>query len=309
MSSEKPEVRRFRSSGGRLDKQLAAQFSEFSRSRLQKLIRAGNVSVERAVVRRPGHQLEGGEYVQIEIPLPRSPELKAESIPLAIIYEDDDLLLVDKPAGMVVHPSHGHEHGTLVQAALAHAPDIKSLSGETRPGVIHRLDKDTSGLIMMAKTERALTDLQDQFMRHAVKKEYVALVDGSPEHPIGRIEGAIGRDPRHRKKMAIVPESRGRQATTMYRTAEKFTAHTFLMVEPHTGRTHQIRVHLASIGIPVVGDRTYGRRAPTLRLKRHFLHAQRLTFRLPGGGAQVDFEAPLPEDLEEVLRALRAKTS
>jgi 23S rRNA pseudouridine1911/1915/1917 synthase len=309
MSSEKSKIRKFIVSppGGRLDRQLAEQLVEYSRSRLQKFIRAGHVTVDHVIIRKSGHQLQGGEQVEVEIPASLPPKFREEDIPLSIIYEDDDLLLINKPAGMVVHPSHGHDAGTLVQAALAYAPGIRSLNSEARPGVVHRLDKDTSGLILMAKTDLALVHLQKQFISHEVQKEYSALVDGHPEKPIGRIEGAIGRDPRDRKKMAIVPESRGRSAETLYRTVENFSAHALLRVEPKTGRTHQIRVHLASIGVPVTGDLVYGHRRPTVKLKRHFLHARRLTFRLPESGELINFEAPLPQELELVISAIRAK--
>ena len=202
---------------------------------------------------------------------------------------------------MVVHPSAGHETGTLVHAALAYSPDMEGVGGEVRPGVVHRLDKDTSGLILLAKNDAAHHELQQQFKDRSVEKVYLALVDGQPPTSSGRIEAHIGRDPRHRKRMAVVHSRKGREAITIYNTIESFSEHSLLEVHPKTGRTHQIRVHLAYIKCPVVGDREYGRKRPTLPIKRQFLHAGRLTIRLPGEATSRGFEAPLPPDLEAVL--------
>ena len=289
----------------RLDKFLAAGLPEFSRSRLQGLIREGFVTVDGSVVQKTGKVLESETVVQVRIPPPEPSSLTPEAIPLDILFENDDLMVVDKPAGMVVHPSAGHRSGTLVNAALSHAPGMEGVGGEQRPGVVHRLDKDTSGLILLAKNDQAHRWLQSQFRERKAQKSYLALVDGSPPTPTGRIEAAIGRDPRMRKQMAVVAPGKGREAVSEYRTMRRFSAHTLLEVYPVTGRTHQIRLHLAFLGCPVAGDTVYGRRHSTLPLERHFLHAARLTIRLRGEKEPRTFSAPLPPELEAILEQLR----
>jgi len=293
--------------GGRLDLALVVHVPDLSRTRLQQLIRSGLVKIDGVVITKPGLRLDGGEVVEVIIPAPTLPTLQAEQIPLDIIFENDDLLLVNKPAGMVVHPSVGHYTGTLVHAALGHSPDMEGVGGEVRPGVVHRLDKDTSGLILLAKNDAAHQQLQRQFKDRSVEKVYLALVDGRPPTPSGRIEAAIGRDPRHRKRMAVVHAGKGREAITIYHTIESFSEHSLLEVHPKTGRTHQIRVHLAFINCPVVGDREYGRRRPTLPIERQFLHAASLTIRLPGEATSSSFETSLPSELEVVLDDLRRR--
>lgn len=290
----------------RLDQYLVRCLPEYSRARLQALIKDGLVAVNGQPPHKTGLQLEGGETVQVWIPPVQPARLQPEAIPLDLVFENPDLLVVNKPAGMVVHPSVGHQTGTLVHAALAHAPAMEGIGGERRPGVVHRLDKDTSGLILLAKNDRAHRFLQDQFRKRAAQKVYLALVDGRPPTPTGRVEAPIGRDPSNRKRMAIVPEPKGRPAFTEYRTLEPFPAHTLLEARPITGRTHQIRLHLAFLRCPIAGDRLYGRRTPTLPLSRQFLHAFRLTVSLPGESAPRTFEAPLPEELQNVLTQLRA---
>ncbi len=289
----------------RLDKALVAQLPEFSRSRLQALIRDGLVSVAGKTAVKSSLMVEPGQMVRVELPEPEPTDLIPEDIPLEITFENDDLMVINKAAGMVVHPSAGHSSGTLVHAALAHAPDLPGVGGEQRPGVVHRLDKDTSGLILIAKNDRAHRWLQDQFRLRKVKKVYLGLVDGIPPTPEGRIEAAIARDPSKRKRMAVVPDDRGRESITEYRTLENFPAHTLLEAHPYTGRTHQIRLHLAFLGTPIVGDTVYGRKKPTLTITRHFLHAARLTVQLPGESELRTFSAPLPDDLAEVLTELR----
>lgn len=289
----------------RLDLFLVERLPEFSRARLQGLIRDGFVSVDGRPARKAGQTLEPGARVSVRIPPPQPSGLLAEDIPLTVLFENDDLLVVDKPAGMVVHPAAGHASGTLVNAALGYDPDMEGIGGEERPGVVHRLDKDTSGLIVLARNERAHRWLQDQFRLRAVEKIYLALVDGAPPTPTGRVEAPIGRDPAHRKRMAIRPAGKGREAVSEYLTLERFARHTLLEVHPLTGRTHQIRLHCAFLGCPIVGDTLYGRRQPTLPLSRHFLHAARLTIRLPGEDSPRTFEAPLPEELQRVLEMLR----
>ena len=293
----------------RLDKFLAAALPQHSRARLQALIRSGQVQINGRIVLKSKHVLAGGEHVLVHVPTAQPTDLIAEDIPLDIIYENDEVIIVNKPAGLVVHPAAGHVRGTLIHAALAHAPQIEGVGGELRPGLVHRLDKDTSGLILLAKNERAQRFLQGQFQSREVRKTYVALVDGRLPTSSGRIEAPIGRDPRERKRMAVVPIAKGRAAISEYRLTESFPNHALLEVNPLTGRTHQIRVHLAFIGCPVTGDRVYGKRRPSLPLERHFLHAARLTLRLPGEEEPRAFEAPLPPDLQDVLQWLRKNVS
>lgn len=293
------------SPGGRLDHILVDHLTDFSRSRIQKWIRQGDVLVDDAIVTKTGYALEGGEVVQANIPATGEPDLIPESIPLDIIFENKDLLVINKPSGMVVHPSVGHPSGTLVHAVLAHAPDMEGVGGERRPGVVHRLDKETSGVILFAKNDSMHQFLQRQFKRRSVAKTYLTLVDGQPPTPSGRIEGAIGRDPKHRQRMALVPDSRGKPAITTYHTLEKFPNHTYLEVLPETGRTHQIRVHAAFIGCPIVGDRVYGYRKPSLPVSRHLLHAAKLQISISEGIKPRTFKAPLPDDFEFALDLLR----
>src|SRR6266545_178512 len=289
----------------RLDKFLVELLQEFSRSRIQGLIADGFMDVNGQAAKKAGQTLESGFNVTVRIPPPAPTDLIAENIPLNILFENDDLLVIDKPAGMVVHPAVGHASGTLVNAVLGYDPEIEGIGGEERPGVVHRLDKETSGLILLAKNERAHRWLQDQFRLRKVEKTYLALVDGKPPTPTGRVEAHIGRDPSHRKKMAIVPESRGREAISEYKTIESFDKHTVLEFHPLTGRTHQIRLHCAFLGCPIVGDEVYGRKKPSVEIDRHFLHAYRLKIILLGEKEPKAFEAPLPKELIEVLETLR----
>jgi 23S rRNA pseudouridine1911/1915/1917 synthase len=289
----------------RLDKFLVAQMPDYSRSRLQGLISDGFVKVSGEQVVKSGWMVKTGDTVELILPPQQPTDLVPENIPLQVVFENSDLMVVDKPAGMVVHPAAGHFTGTLVHAALAHAPEMEGIGGEQRPGVVHRLDKDTSGLILMAKNDRAHRWLQDQFRLRKVVKIYLALVDGHPPTPTGRIEAPIGRDPAHRKQMGVVPLDKGRESETEYKTLESFAQHAFLEVHPLTGRTHQIRIHLAFIHCPIVGDALYGHRHPTVAITRHFLHAARLTIQLPGESSPRTFSAPLPPELEQVLNSLR----
>lgn len=288
----------------RLDQFVVSCLEAYSRNQVQRWIRQGLVEVDGRPAAKAGQMLEAGATVRVEVPPPQPTALVPEPVPLQVIFENQDLLVVDKPAGMVVHPSAGHQTGTLVHAALAHAPDLEGVGGVQRPGVVHRLDKLTSGLILLAKNDRTHRFLQNQFRARQVEKFYLALVDGAPPTPEGRIEVAIARDPAHRKRMAVVPAGRGREAVSEYRTLARYRAHTLVEVRPVTGRTHQIRVHLAWLGCPVVGDRVYGRTKPSLPIQRHFLHASRLRIRIPGEPQKRTFEAPLPPDLAQVLEML-----
>ena len=289
----------------RLDKFLVEKLQEFSRSRIQNLILDGFVDVDGRAAKKAGQTLEDGSNLTVRIPPAVTTDLTPEEIPLDILFENDDLIVVNKPAGMVVHPALGHTSGTLVNAVLGYDPDIEGIGGEERPGVVHRLDKETSGLILLAKNERAHRWLQDQFRLRKVEKTYLALVDSRPPTPTGRVETHIGRDPSHRKRMAIVSESRGREAISEYKTLESFKQHTLLEFHPLTGRTHQIRLHCAFLGCPIVGDKVYGRKKPSVEIGRHFLHASRLKIILPGEKELITFEAALPGELVLVLEAFR----
>ena len=290
----------------RLDHFLVEELPEFTRTRLQGLIEKELVTVNGKIAKKNGIKLTQDTTVIVRIPPAKKTDLVPENIPLNIIFENDDVLVINKPAGMVVHPSAGHVSGTLVHAALAHAPEMEGIGGEIRPGVVHRLDKDTSGVIIMAKNDTAMQSLQEQFMARTVKKKYIALVDGTPPTPTGRIEAPIGRDPAQRKKMAVVKKGKGKNAISEYKTLENFSEQTLLEVTIMTGRTHQIRLHCKFIGTPVVGDPDYGHRRQKIEMPRQFLHAARLTIKLPNEDKPRTFEAALPEELESVLIELRS---
>ena len=285
----------------RLDRFLTEQLPDYSRSRLQSFIKDGRVRVDGDPAKKFGQTLVPGQMVTVIIPEDRPSELIPEDIPLDILYEDDQSIIINKPAGMVVHPAAGHDSGTLVHAVLAHCSDLKGFGGEIRPGVVHRLDRDTSGIIVMAKNEKAHIFLQEQFRERTINKRYLALVDGAPPTPSGRVEAPIGRDPIRRQQMAILTPDKGREAVTEYRTLKQYAKHTLIEAHPLTGRTHQIRVHMAFLKCPIVGDVLYGRRKQSIPLDRHFLHAYRLTILLPGHDEPMTFEAPLPEELQKVL--------
>jgi 23S rRNA pseudouridine1911/1915/1917 synthase len=289
----------------RLDRYLVTCLPEFSRARLQGLIADGFVWVDGSPAKKSGQAIESGAQVEVRVPPAQPTGLVAEEIPLDVVFENNDLLIVNKPAGMVVHPAVGHERGTLVNAVLGHDPEIEGIGGEERPGIVHRLDKDTSGLIVVAKNDAAMRWLQEQFRQRTVRKTYLALVDGAPPTPTGRVEAPIGRDPRDRKKMAVTAPAKGREAVSEYRTLETFRAHTLLEFHPLTGRTHQIRLHCAFLGCPIVGDTQYGHRKLSVQIKRHFLHAFQLEITLPGEQSPRVFEAALPVALEMILESLR----
>jgi 23S rRNA pseudouridine1911/1915/1917 synthase len=291
----------------RLDKFLVERLPEFSRARLQAMIENDLVLVNGLPAKKNGQPLEAGMTVEVRIPPPVSAGLVGEDIPLEIVFENDDLLVVNKPAGMVVHPAAGHPSGTLVNAVLGYDPEFGEIGGEERPGVVHRLDKETSGLILMAKNDAAIRWLQDQFRLRKVEKTYLALVDGQPPTPTGRVDVPIGRDPGHRRQMATLSPGKGREAVSEYKTLESFKAHTLLEFHPLTGRTHQIRLHCAFLDCPIVGDKVYGRRGQSIDLDRHFLHAARLKIILPGETEPRVFEAPLPAELQAVLDELRQR--
>jgi len=292
--------------GERLDRFLANRLPDLSRTQVQRLIRSGAVTVNDTPV-RPAYRLAPGDQVFVELPTELPPSIRPEAIPLDIVYEDDYLLAVNKPAGMVVHPAAGVSQGTLVNVLLAYCPQVADVGGMERAGIVHRLDKETSGLIVVAKDPQTHSALQRLFKRRQVRKTYVALVDGQVQPREGIIEVPIGRDPRVRLRMTV--SRTGRPAVTQYRVVEVFPQHTLLEVRPHTGRTHQIRVHLAWLGYPVVGDRVYGRRRPTIPLDRHFLHARDLAFVHPVTGQKLALTAPLPPELVAALNELRRKNA
>jgi 23S rRNA pseudouridine1911/1915/1917 synthase len=292
--------------GTRLDRWLAASLSELSRARLQALIEAGEVRVD-GVPRKAAHRLRGGETVDVTVPPPASAELAPEPLRLVIVFEDAHLLVVDKPAGMVVHPGAGHAVGTLAAGALAHAPEMAGVGGPRRPGIVHRLDKDTSGVLVLAKTSAAYASLTAQLAAHSASRKYRAIVHGRLARDTGMVDAPIGRDPRHRQRMAVSAPGRGKRAVTSYQVLERFADFTYLELALGTGRTHQIRVHLASLGHPVAGDTVYGRAGRGLPepLEGHALHAAVLGVLHPVTQERMEFTAPLPARMERLLSRLR----
>jgi 23S rRNA pseudouridine1911/1915/1917 synthase len=289
-------------SGERIDSFVARRVPEISRSYVKRLLDGGLITIDGRVPKASERVIEGAEIV-VEVPPPEELSAEPQRIPVTIVYQDNDIIVVDKPAGLTVHPAPGHPSGTLVNALLAICPDLQGIAGTLRPGIVHRLDKDTSGLLVVAKNDRAMRALQAQLAERRVHKTYLALVKGVPSPREGQIEAPIGRNPKNRKKMAIVEG--GRESTTRYKVREELPGYALLEVEPITGRTHQIRVHLSAIGHPIVGDAVYGRPSPLL--DRQFLHAWKLAFGMPLGGREVEFESPLPADLREALETLRAR--
>ena len=286
--------------GERLDVFVARRMSALTRSRVQRLIEQGQVRVqgERA---RASVRLAEGQAVTVDVPAPEPSEAQAEAIPLDVLYEDGDLLAINKPAGMTVHPSPGHATSTLVNAILAHSPDLSGIGGVMRPGIVHRLDRDTSGVILVAKNDAAHNALARQLKDRKVEKVYVALVEGTPAPAEGIIDAPIARDPRRRERMAVIEG--GREAVTSYRVIERFNGTSLIETRPKTGRTHQIRVHVAAIGHPIVGDRVYGRASPMVT--RQFLHACQITFAHPASGEVMTIDAPLADDLVAAIDRLR----
>jgi 23S rRNA pseudouridine1911/1915/1917 synthase len=283
----------------RLDRFIARQQPALSRSYIQKLIADGHVYVNNKSA-RASRKIKPGDRIDITQPPPEPSPLAPEDIPLEIIYEDADLLVIDKPAGMTTHPAPGNMQHTLVNALLSHLPGLPESDNPARPGIVHRLDKDTSGLILVAKNRHALNYLSGQFQSREVKKTYLALVQGKVTPATGVIDAPVGRDAHNRQKMAI--SATGRTARTAYSVIKYLSQYTLLEARPETGRTHQIRVHFAAVGHPVAGDSTYGNRSALL--SRQFLHAHKLSFKLPSSGATVEFTSPLPRDLQTVLDLL-----
>ncbi|MCU0490839.1 MAG: RluA family pseudouridine synthase [Chloroflexaceae bacterium] len=289
--------------GERLDRFVADLVEDLSRSYARQLIEDGHIRINQRDA-RPSHQVQPGDVVTVVRPLAQPTDLVAQEIPLTVVYEDDDVVVVDKPAGMVVHPAPGHPNGTLVNALLARYPDIQ-ISGDVRPGIVHRIDQDTSGLLVVARNDRAWRMLTEQQRERSMHKAYLAVVDGGFKEPDGLINLPIGRHPTDRKRQAVIQS--GREARTRYRVLEALGSYTLIEATLETGRTHQIRVHFAHKSRPVLGDPLYGPRKPkaTFGLTRQFLHAYRLGFALPSDGIWREFTSPLPPDLAAVLEKLR----
>lgn len=296
--------------GLRLDVWLASRLPGLSRSRIQALIEQGHILLNAGPAK--GHRkTRPGDHLRIAPPPPADAAPVPQAIPLDILYQDADIIAINKPAGLVIHPAAGHADGTLVNALLHWCPGLAGIGGERRPGIAHRLDKDTTGVIIVAKHERALNALVAQFSNREVRKEYLALVWGSFSPPSGRIETRIGRHRKDRKRMAVVSGSSGRAAITNYETIENLGEISLLRVRIETGRTHQIRVHMANAGHPVVGDAQYSRRSTRglpERPARQMLHAELIAFRHPATGVQTAFTAPMPGDMRALVAAMRART-
>lgn len=303
MSQESDWICEAEDVGERLDKFLMARLKDLSRVRLQAAIHEGRVHVN-GNHSKPAQQLRAGDRISVAIPEPEAagPSPDAEAMGLDILFEDEFLLIVNKPAGLVVHPGAGNPQGTLVNALLHHCKAISGVGGAGRPGIVHRLDKETSGCIVVAKSDAIHSALAAQFANRLTEKAYLALVVGVPRMPHGTMEGAIGRHPIHRQKMAVV--ERGRASLTMYRVLASEGNQALMECQPKTGRTHQIRVHLKHLGHPIVGDPVYGRRGT---FTRHFLHAWKLAFQHPSTGEKVSFIAPLPQDFPEWARVAMTK--
>ncbi len=289
--------------GQRLDRFLVSMLSNLSRTSVQLLIEDGAVLVS-GKISKPGYVLRPGDQIQIlrTTPIAYVTNAKPQTLPLDIVYEDEDLLVVNKAAGTVVHPAPGHTDDTLVNALLARYPELQGVGEDMRPGIVHRLDKDTSGLLIIAKNGRTLTALMEQMKRHEIVKRYLALVEGNMSLDQGSIDAPIGRNARNRQQMSITMRD-SREARTHFRVLQRFAHHSLLLLQLETGRTHQIRVHLKAIGHPVVADPVYGsgNGIRGITLKRQFLHAYQLSFHHPRTGDFIESEAPLPDDLEDIL--------
>ena len=288
------------SPGGRLDAYLAARIANRSRNSVQTMIRNEQVRVNGEVVAKPAFELHSGDTIRLSQVDEEPVRAEFEMVEFEILYETKDYIIINKSPGIVVHPSPGHESGTLAQAVIDYAPELNGIGEPGREGLVHRLDKDTSGLIIFARNEATLTLLQQQFKSREIEKTYLALVDGAPPSDKGRIEAPIGRDPQHRQRFAV--QDRGRQAVTEFRTRERFKHHTLLDVHPITGRTHQVRIHMQFLECPVVGDKVYGKRHPSLAVERQMLHAWKMV--VPGHDV---FEAPIPEDFTDAVRMATRK--
>jgi len=308
MNNMEPVVFTAEEKGQRLDVFVVERFPELSRSHVQKLIEQGNVLVDR-IVRKANYKLRGGEAVQVTVPQAEPISVEPEDIPLDILYEDKDIIVVNKARGMVVHPASGVYSGTLVNALLFHCQDLSGINGEIRPGIVHRLDKDTSGVMVCAKNDTAHLDLAEQIRTKTAHRTYWAIVHGNIKEEAGIIKGDIGRHPTDRKKMAIVREN-GKPAVTHFKVLERFGEYTLVECQLETGRTHQIRVHMTSIGHPLVNDPKYGpKKSSPFAINGQALHSLQLTLMHPVTKEEMTFTAPLPTDMEKILTGLRNKRS
>lgn len=290
--------------GERLDKVMSEELDELSRTMIQKLVKDGDIKVNEKDV-KPNYRLQEGDVIQWTIPEAEEPDILPEAIPLDVVYEDEDLIVVNKPRGMVVHPAPGHYSGTLVNALLYHCKDLSGINGVMRPGIVHRIDKDTSGLLMAAKNDKTHQSLADQLKAKTSHRVYQAIVHGVPKHDRATIDAPIGRDEKDRKKMAVNLDH-GKHAITHFKVLERFAGYSLVACQLETGRTHQIRVHMAYIGFPIAGDPKYGPRK-TLPIDGQALHAAELGFTHPSTGEEMRFTAPLPEDMAKLLNELRAE--
>ena len=306
MNPEQMELTFSGTSAMRLDKFLAENLPGLSRAKLQTIISSGAVEVNGKVITKQAFKLDPGDAVKALIPEEAKQELESQDINLDVLYHDKNVIVLNKAAGLVVHPGAGNFENTLVNALVYHWPEIAEVGEPSRPGIVHRLDKDTSGVMIAARTNEAYKWLVKEFKSRRPKKTYLALVDGRPPTPTGRIETRIGRDEKNRQRMAVVYGDKGRKAVTEYFTVNEYPEHTLLEVSLLSGRTHQIRVHLAFLGCPVAGDRIYGRRKKTIETDRFFLHAHRLAIILPEEKTEREFVAPLPANLENLLEQLRS---
>ena len=288
----------------RVDKYLSDQLEDISRSQIQRLIDAGYVSLNGITIDKTSSVVTDGDVLRIVLIENKPEKLIPEGIPLNVLYEDPNVIVLNKESGMVVHPGAGNYSGTIVNGLIAHYPPIRDVGEPDRPGVVHRLDKETSGVLVFAKTNKAYKWLVQQFKSRDLEKKYLALVDGHPPTPTGRIEAPIVRDSHNRTRMAVGLRGQGKPAVSEYFELQRFEHHSYLEVHPITGRTHQIRVHLSYIGVPVAGDTLYGHRKPSLEIDRFFLHASSLSIKLPGDRVQKTFSAPLPEDLQLIMKSL-----
>lgn len=288
--------------GERIDKYISLQNEDWSRSQVQTWIKEGRVTVDGEPVKN-NYKLQAENELTLRVPPPREMAILPEPMPLDIVYEDSDVVVVNKPRGLVVHPAPGHYSGTLVNGLLAHCKDLSGINGVLRPGIVHRIDKDTSGLLMVAKNDKAHMGLAEQLKEHSVNRTYVAIVHGVIQHEMGTIEAPIGRDPKNRQQMAVVFEN-SKHAVTHFIVQERFKDYTLVELKLETGRTHQIRVHMKYIDHPLAGDPKYGPKQ-TLELNGQALHAKTLGFVHPRTGERLEFEAPLPEDLEQTIAYLR----
>ncbi|MBQ5857508.1 MAG: RluA family pseudouridine synthase [Peptococcaceae bacterium] len=288
--------------GTRLDSYLAEELEGISRSYLQKLIGEGLILVNQKTV-KANYKVKTGDTLLVQIPEAAPVDIQPEPMDLDIVYEDSDLMIVNKPVGLVVHPAHGHYSGTLVNGLLAHCTDLSGINGKMRPGIVHRIDKDTSGLLMIAKNDLAHQHLAEQLKAHSIKRAYYALVQGVISEPAGLVDAPIGRHEIDRKKMAVTFKN-SKEARTHYYVKERFAKNTFIECRLETGRTHQIRVHMAYLGHPLVGDPLYGTRKNNLDFPGQALHAYALGFVHPRTGEELYFEAPIPEHFQSVLKTL-----